>query len=707
MTHSALLAAQLRRFLDLPSSAAITPSLLAEAVQAAPPEKLAALFDAVARSYEDADVQNARLHRALEVSTGENDALAAELRRRQADAEDARDASERRFQVIMELLPDIVSLLGLDGTLVYNSPACTRIHGWTVEDLAGRQTFELIHPDDRERVSATMAELLASAGTVSTVQYRYLNKDGTYVWMEATAANHSDNRAISGVVAVSRDISERRKVEERVRISETRYRNLADLLPMPVFEADLLGRLQFANKALVTIFGADRTGLEAAVSGLFTREGAETLARHLARYPGDGPLTDEITGLRADGSPFPVELNSAPVIRDGVVVGIRGAMLDLTDRHRVQTEMVRAQKLESIGLLAGGIAHDFNNILTGIQGNVSLAAAQPCASDAIRALLAETERATVRAAELTRQLLTFARGGAPALKPVPVGPLCREVASFVLRGSRVRAEVDVAPDLPDLLADEGQIGQALGNLVINAREAMPHGGTVSITARLAREGGKPRIRITVSDEGQGIPAHILPKIFDPYVSTKGGGHGLGLASAYSIVRRHGGTLTVDSPPGCGATFEILLPATHERRTPDRPNARAGQRTPIAGRVLVMDDEAMILRLIRATLRGTGLEVDTCSDGTEAIAAVDAAVDAGRPYDAVIMDLTIPGGVGGLEAAKVILGRHPDARLIVSSGYCDDPVMADHHAHGFMAAVPKPFNASTLIETVRGVIGGGD
>lgn len=703
---SQLLIAQLRRRLELTTDAAIVPEALAAAMRTVPAEALAALFADITRTYADAEQHNDRLHRALEVSTREAEDLAAELRRRQAVAEDARDASEGRFQVIMELLPDIISLIEPDGTLVYNSPACTRIHGWTVEDLAGMQTFELIHPDDRAHVGATMAAVLERVGATLSVQYRYRNKDGSYVWMEATAANHCDNPAVRGVVTVSRDISARREAEERLRDSESRYKNLADLLPIPVFEADLDGRLHFANEDLVTKFGAALVRLQEPVAALFTAEAAPTLDRHFGRPPGAGALTDELTGRRSDGTSFPVELTSAPVVHDGVVVGIRGAMVDLTDRHRVQTEMVRAQKLESIGLLAGGIAHDFNNILTGIRGNVSLAATLVDPSDPVQDVLAETEQATVRAAELTRQLLTFARGGAPTLKPVPVEPLCREVASFVLRGSAVRAQLDIAPDLPDVLADEGQIGQALGNLILNAREAMPQGGTVRIDAALAPDPGhgiRPRVLIRVTDEGGGIPDDILPRIFDPYVTTKTGGHGLGLASAYSIVRRHGGQLRVDSFPGRGATFELLLRAASERATPEAAPQRTDRLPKLHGRVLVMDDEEMICHLIQSALRSVGLEVDDCADGEEAITAFDAAAAGDRPYDLVIMDLTIPGGLGGREAAAAIHARHPGARLIVSSGYSDDPVMADHRAHGFLAAVPKPFSASALITTVRGIL----
>ncbi|PKN57031.1 MAG: hypothetical protein CVU56_13155 [Deltaproteobacteria bacterium HGW-Deltaproteobacteria-14] len=706
---SPLLIAQLRRHLELAADAAIAPELLAAAMRAAAPEALTALLADITRSYEDAEQQNTRLHRALEVSTREAEDLAAELRRRKAIAEDARDASEGRFRAIMELLPDIISLIEPDGTLVYNSPACTQIHGWTVEDLAGMQTFELIHPDDREHAGAAMAAVIERAGAMMSVQYRYRNKDGSYVWMEATAANHCDNPAVGALVTVSRDISERRAVEERLREGEARYKNLADLLPIPVFEADLDGRLRFANEALVTKFGGALVRPNQPVTALFAAEAAPALERHLQRPEGTGELTDELTGRRADGASFPVELTSAPVVHDGVVVGIRGAMVDLTDRHRVQTEMVRAQKLASIGLLAGGIAHDFNNILTGIRGNVSLAVTLVDPSDPVQDVLAETEQATVRAAALTRQLLTFARGGAPALKPVAVEPLCREVATFVLRGSAVRARIDVAPDLPDVLADEGQIGQALGNLILNAREAMPQGGTVHIDAALAPDAGtagRPCVLIRVSDEGGGIPEDLLPRIFEPYVTTKTGGHGLGLASAYSIVRRHGGQLRVDSLAGRGATFELLLSAASERATPEPAPRRAEHRPKLRGRVLVMDDEEMICHLIQSALGSVGLEVDDCADGEEAIAAFDAAASAGRPYDLVIMDLTIPGGLGGREAAIAIHAQHPDARLIVSSGYSDDPVMADHRAHGFLAAVPKPFSASTLIATVRGVLSTG-
>ena len=713
---SALLMAQLRRhfgaaFADPQGPS--DPAVLAALLQAAPPERVVALLDDIARSYHETDQQNLRLHRALQVSTREAEDLAIELRGRQALAETAREQSEGRFRAIMDLLPDIVSLLGTDGTLHYNSPACTRIHGWTVDDLLGAQTSELVHPDDRDAVSASLRKLSATPGGVVTVRYRYRNKDGSYVWMEAVAGNQADNPLVHGIVAVSRDITDRRRTEEQLRESEARYRNLADLLPIPVFEADPTGELLFTNEALAMAFGREGPRRPATLAELFSPDERDRLARHLERGDDLGPRTDELLGLRADGATFPVELTSAPITRAGSVSGLRGAMVDMTDRHRMQIEMVRAQKLASIGLLAGGIAHDFNNILTGIRGNVSLARALVGDDGPVQDVLAETEHAASRAAELTRQLLTFARGGAPVRRPVAVERLCREAASFALRGSSVRAHVEVAPGLPDVFADEGQLAQALGNLLINAREAMPHGGNVWISAALApREAavaaGLAEARyvcVCVRDDGPGIADDLLARVFDPYVTTKASGHGLGLASVYSIMSRHGGHVSATSVPGAGATFTLLLPVSVERGAEPREST-SGRPPGLAGRVLVMDDEAMIRRLVTLALTRVGLEVDACEDGAQAIAAHRRARAEGHPYDLVIMDLTIPGGLGGREAALAIHAEDPGARLVVSSGYSDDPVMAEHEAHGFSGAVPKPYSAAALVDEVRRVLASG-
>jgi signal transduction histidine kinase/CheY-like chemotaxis protein len=385
---------------------------------------------------------------------------------------------------------------------------------------------------------------------------------------------------------------------------------------------------------------------------------------------------------------------------------------EIAERKRAEEELIKAQKLESLGVFAGGIAHDFNNILTSILANLSFARMQLSPSHMISKRLEECEKATVRASELTRQLLTFARGGEPVKKLLDPAPLIREAASFVLRGSTVRGVVDLAADLWCLEADGGQLSQSLHNLLINAAQSMPNGGEATVRGEnepLAANNPHrlppgDYLRITVRDHGCGIPPENIARIFDPYFTTKSHGSGLGLASVYSIVKRHGGTIGVTSSMGAGSCFEIYLPASPGKR-PEVAAAKefADQRG--GGRILIMDDEDFIREIAAEILQYKGYEVESCADGREAVELYRRARKSNSPYASVILDLTIPGGMGGKECAALILEIDPDAVLIVSSGYSNDPIIANYQSYGFSGAISKPFDADTLARELERLISG--
>jgi PAS domain S-box-containing protein len=389
-----------------------------------------------------------------------------------------------------------------------------------------------------------------------------------------------------------------------------------------------------------------------------------------------------------------------------------GAVLvlrDVTEQSRLETELQRASKLESVGLLAGGIAHDFNNILAIIMGNLTLAMLDEGVrtSPANRWLL-DAERGAVRARDLTQQLLTFAKGGEPVRTTVQLPEVVREAAEFALHGSAVRCEFGIAASLWAAEVDKGQIGQVVQNLVINAVQAMPAGGVIRITldnaVLAADELPLPAgnyLKLVVSDSGSGIGPEQLPRIFEPYFTTKESGIGLGLATVYSIVKKHQGHVTVDSRLGQGTTFRFWLPAaTTAAASP------AHSQSPFAtlrGRVLFMDDEEPIRLMASVLLARLGLEAVTTEDGAEAVRLFVEAKKAGRPFDVVVMDLTVPGGVGGLQAMQQMRGIDPAVRAIVSSGYSSDPVMADYRAHGFSGMVAKPYRITDLAAALRTVL----
>jgi len=413
---------------------------------------------------------------------------------------------------------------------------------------------------------------------------------------------------------------------------------------------------------------------------------------------GQAPRTFPHEVLTArDGTQRLVAITSSPV-RDEAsrIIGAVFAYRDVTERRRLEQEGLRAQKLESLGVLAGGIAHDFNNILTGVLGNISLAASVVAENEPIRARLLEAEQALVRARDLTRQLLTFARGGLPVKQTAAIRDLIVDSAQFVLRGSRSQCEFSIPEDLAPVDVDVGQFSQVIQNLVLNADQAMPDGGVIRIRAENVRgPDGRPRsVRVFLADTGVGIPESHLERIFDPYFTTKPGGTGLGLATSYSIVRNHGGTITVESRVGSGSTFCIEIPvaAGHPVQVERPPTTRTSGH---GRRVLVMDDEPLVLSVARQILKHLGYEVETASDGAEALRVFQNARESGRPFDVVIVDLTVPGGIGGIETLEALKRVDPAVRVVVSSGYSSDPIMADYARHGFCGVVAKPYTVSEL------------
>lgn len=399
------------------------------------------------------------------------------------------------------------------------------------------------------------------------------------------------------------------------------------------------------------------------------------------------------------------------------VVGLRRQVRRQTEQLRQQVqrearlheELQRATRLESLGVLAGGIAHDFNNLLTIVMGNLSLALLDTELAAESAKSLREAERAILRSRDLTQQLLTFAKGGAPVCTAILLPDIVREVTQFTLHGSTMRCEFAIAPDLWPANVDKGQISQVVQNIVLNAREAMAGGGTIRV--RLSNEeipANSPYIlapgrfvKLSVADEGPGITAENLTRIFDPYFTTKPHGSGLGLATVYSIVKRHHGHVAVDSPAGAGSTFHVWLPAV--------PNAAAAAPAvaepvrPSRGRVLVMDDEEAIRRLTNALLPRLGFSVTTVCDGGEAVREYRSALSAGARYDLVVLDLTIPGGMGGCQTIAELRKIDPRVRAIVASGYSNDPVMANHRAYGFCGRVTKPFEITMLMQEIRAVL----
>ncbi len=416
------------------------------------------------------------------------------------------------------------------------------------------------------------------------------------------------------------------------------------------------------------------------------------------------------TVLRArDGSEKFIADSGAPIRdKDGEIVGVVLVFRDVTEKNRMEEELFKARKLESVGVLAGGIAHDFNNILVAILGNISLTRLAMLKEGMDDHLLEEAEKASLRARDLTQQLLTFSKGGGPVRRLASIKEIITDNADFVLRGSNVRCEYSFAEDLWPLEIDIGQISQVIQNIVINANQAMPLGGVISIRCRnVSRDKTRKApfplqesdyVEIIIEDKGVGIPAGLLDKIFDPYFSTKSEGSGLGLAVTHSIVSKHGGYITVDSKSEEGTTFTIYLPAARERQI-DRSDEAPTQLCAYPCRILVMDDEEPVRGVVEDMLREMGHQVLLAKDGNEAIAMYQVSLEKAESIDMIIMDLTVPGGMGGEEAVKEILQLNPDAKVVVSSGYFNNPVMENYRDYGFCAAIIKPFIFQDLVKII--------
>ncbi len=520
---------------------------------------------------------------------------------------------------------------------------------------------------------------------------------------------------LSQSVMVYVDLTDLKKAEAELAAEKERLAVTLRAMTEGVITTDVEGKILFINPAAANLTECDvysaigrpieeicrfeSTGTDAAVPVPVGRVAREDVVADL-------PLQTKLVAL--SGGRRQVEGCCAPIHAvDSKVVGAVLVFRDVTEHERLEQELVRATRLESVGILAGGIAHDFNNILTAVMGNLALALLETSPGSPLGASLRAAEKATLRARDLTHQLLTFAKGGEPVRAAVQLEAVVREMTDFALHGSQVKAYFDFAPDLWPADADKGQIGRVVQNLVINAVQAMPHGGTMRVSARnddvdgLTRPGLIPGayLQIAISDTGEGIKPEHLSRIFDPYFTTKQSGTGLGLAAVYSIVKKHRGHIDVESQEGVGTTFRIWLPALQgESARPELPAPISD--TKLRGRVLFMDDEQIIRDMALILLRRFGLEAVCVADGAEAVENYRDALANGKPFDLVIMDLTVPGGMGGLAAVGKLREIDPHVKAVVSSGYSSDPVLANFQSHGFSAMVAKPYEISDLTRVLR-------
>jgi PAS domain S-box-containing protein len=460
-----------------------------------------------------------------------------------------------------------------------------------------------------------------------------------------------------------------------------------------------------AGKIITDVFRI--VGVESGVGG--TSVGRVIKEKQIVDIKSDSTL------ISRDGKEYSISDSAAP-IRDSES-NIRGVVFvfrDVTEQRKTESMLFNAKKLESIGVLAGGIAHDFNNVLTGLFGNIEMAKCSLTREHDAFLYIEMAEKALASATDLTTQLLTFSKGGAPLLMAVSLKDIVIEAVKFNLSGSNVKVDFDLPDDLWSVNADKGQLNQVIANITINAKQAMPNGGCLRISAENIRDSVESvlsdlngdHVKLVISDDGAGITPENIERIFDPYFSTKSKGNGLGLAAVHSIVARHNGHIQVDSKPGLGTSFTIFLPAKSRHQDNAEVVCDADDRVVsdvVCGHVLIMDDEPIIISTLTPMLRFCGYTSESSGDGSDALVKYVAAEKAGKPFSAVIMDLTIPGGMGGIEAVQELLAFDPDAKVIVSSGYSVDPVLSDYADYGFKGRLIKPFKMCDLAKELNRVI----
>ena len=632
--------------------------------------------------------------------------------------------NERWLSTTLRSIGDAVIATDARGRVKFMNTVAEDLTGWQMDEATGRdltEVFDIVNEETRAPTENPVARALRDGVVVGLANHTILiSRDGTEAPIADSAAPiRDDGDGVSGVVMVFRDISEERKAQRALAAEKEKLAVTLRSIGDGVIVTDTEGAVVSQNKVAEALTGwPEREAVGRPLGDVFqiiderTREPAEDPVAKVLQAGLVVGMANHTALIARDGTERSIADSGAP-IRDeeSRILGVVLVFRDVSEARRLEEEVQRVQKLESVGILAGGIAHDFNNILTAIVGNISYAKILLPEGNEVRERLDEAEKASWRAKDLTQQLLTFSRGGAPVTRPADLRGMVKDSVAFALRGTNVRGAISAADDLWSVTVDPGQMNQVFNNLLINASQAMPEGGTAGVTLenvtltadRTSLLPAGRYVRTSVRDEGVGISGEHLRKIFDPYFTTKHRGSGLGLAVSFSIVKSHGGAITVESELGRGSTFLVYLPATGEPLPGPAGDAETVVRG--RGRVLVMDDEEQIRRLVGGLLSKLGYEVVAAQDGVEAIELYREARDAGEPIDVVILDLTVPGKMGGLETLERLRAIDPHVKGIVSSGYSNDPVIAEHERHGFRAAVIKPYNVEEFSRVVREVIAG--
>ncbi|MCX5821524.1 MAG: PAS domain S-box protein [Deltaproteobacteria bacterium] len=624
------------------------------------------------------------------------------------EAEHKVRVSEEKYRNVVEYANEVIVVIQ-DGRFKFANRIFTETTGYSAEEIASLSFADLIHPEDRDRVVERYLNRLKGIEPSFKYECRIISKSGVIRWIDISSVC-IDWEGRPATLNFISDVTDRKQAEVALRYSEKKFRDLAELLPQLIFETDSHGRLTYVNPSGLDLFGYSREDLAGGINALDVIAPSDRgrAAENIVKIVKGEILSGaEYTAVKKDGATFPVLIYSAPITRKGQTVGLRGIIIDMTDRKHLEAQLIQAQKMESIGTLAGGIAHDFNNLLMGIQGCISLMQLDLDASHPHHERLTQITKQIASGADLTKQLLGFARGGRYEVKPTNFNDMIRKTASMF---GRTRKEIAMhqrlTGDLWTLEVDRGQMEQVLMNLYVNAWHAMPGGGEIHLETEnvfLADEETLPfairagrYVKISVTDTGVGMDEKTRERIFDPFFTTKemGRGTGLGLAMVYGIIKGHDGMVRVYSEPGRGTTFHIYLPASEKEVV----KAEAAPEKILKGTetILLVDDEKTVLSVSRELLKFLGYRVYVAGGGQEAIAAY---MEKRGEVDLVILDMIMPGISGG-ETFDRLREIDPAIRVLLASGYSIEGQAQEILDRGCNGFLQKPFHLEKLAKKVR-------
>jgi PAS domain S-box-containing protein len=635
------------------------------------------------------------------------------------------EGAETHIRSVIENIRDGMITVDESGVIRSMNPAAEEMFACRDNEMVGTNFTRLVpkryeSEHDAKPVVCNWIEIVRRTGA-STLALGRTRKHATFPIEISLSEMMVDQQLI--YVAMVRDVTERKRFEQQIAAEKESLAVTLRAIGDGVITADVNGKVIMLNSQAEKLTGwtydeaigqplksvFDVT-IDLAAQAKAQKSGYRSEAQSiLLNLPENATLTSR------DGIERVIEQVASP-IRDNKneISGVVLVFRDITERQRNEAERRKAETLEQLGLLAGGIAHDFNNLLTAIIGNISLASLLLPPDDEMAQRLDDAKNASMRARDLAQQLLTFARGGAPIKKTASITKLIEDTVSFSLRGSRNRSEFEFADDVAQAEIDAGQISQVIANLVVNADQAMPNGGTLYVTCenfcydtndvQIPDLAPGDYVRVRIRDEGVGIPEKYMKRIFDPYFTTKPKGNGLGLTTSYSIVKNHGGLMTVESEVHVGTTFTLYLPAAQNLEMPvEEPPKVVTEATPGSGRVLVVDDEDAIRDLVEFTLTRLGYDVSQAATALQGVNMYKDSLRAGKRFDLVILDLTLPGGMGGKEALKKLIEIDPTVNAIVSSGYATDATMSRYQDFGFRGCIAKPYEAAELGKIVHDMI----